>query len=124
MIRVPAHRLAAIMRSVLSARDVSAEHAELVVTGLLTASLRGVDTHGVRLFPVYVAELSPTGSRSLSRSSRSSAPSDSTLPELRPQAWASARIRVAIALRSTAVSAGCNAWMLRIARTSVPLFSA
>jgi LDH2 family malate/lactate/ureidoglycolate dehydrogenase len=45
------------MRHALAARDVPPEHAEHVVAGLLNASLRGVDTHGVRLFPVYLAEL-------------------------------------------------------------------
>ncbi len=45
------------MRPALEARAVPAEHAELVVDGLIGASLRGIDTHGVRLFPVYLAEL-------------------------------------------------------------------
>lgn len=45
------------MCEALGSRGVSTEHAELVVNGLITASLRGVDTHGVRLFPTYLAEL-------------------------------------------------------------------
>ena len=57
MTRVPAERLATAMRSALAARGVAAEHAEHVVAGLISASLRGIDTHGVRLFPVYLAEL-------------------------------------------------------------------
>lgn len=57
MTRVSADRLATAMRAALAARGVTAEHAELVVAGLLGASLRGIDTHGVRLFPVYLAEL-------------------------------------------------------------------
>jgi LDH2 family malate/lactate/ureidoglycolate dehydrogenase len=36
---------------------VSAEHCAYVVDGLVGASLRGIDTHGVRLFPTYLAEL-------------------------------------------------------------------
>jgi ureidoglycolate dehydrogenase (NAD+) len=55
--RVTSDRLAAAMHTALAARGVSAEHAGLVVAGLLCASLRGIDTHGVRLFPVYLAEL-------------------------------------------------------------------
>ena len=41
------------------------EHAGWVVEGLIEASLRGIDTHGVRLFPTYIAELD--GGRSLAR---------------------------------------------------------
>lgn len=57
MTRVSVERLTAAMRAALAARGVAAEHAELVVSGLVGASLRGIDTHGVRLFPVYLAEL-------------------------------------------------------------------
>jgi ureidoglycolate dehydrogenase (NAD+) len=57
MIRVSADRLATAMRAKLAARGVAAEHADLVVAGLIGASLRGIDTHGVRLFAVYLAEL-------------------------------------------------------------------
>ena len=45
------------MSAALLRRGLSPEHAGFVVDGLLLASLRGVDTHGVRLFPVYLAEL-------------------------------------------------------------------
>ena len=53
------------MRDVLDRRGLSAEHAAYVAEGLLEASLRGIDTHGVRLFPTYVAELD--GGRSRAR---------------------------------------------------------
>ncbi len=53
------------MSAALARRGLSAEHAGFVVDGLLTASLRGIDTHGVRLFPVYLAELD--GGRSRAR---------------------------------------------------------
>lgn len=65
MTRVTADRLATVMRSALAARGVAAEHAELVVAGLIGASLRGIDTHGVRLFAVYLAELD--GGRAVAR---------------------------------------------------------
>lgn len=65
MTRIPADRLERIMHAALAARGVASEHAALVVDGLLTASLRGVDTHGVRLFPTYLAELD--GGRSRAR---------------------------------------------------------
>lgn len=57
MMRVSADRLSARMQSALVERGVSVEHARDVVEGLIGASLRGIDTHGVRLFPVYLAEL-------------------------------------------------------------------
>ncbi len=53
------------MRDVLDRRGLSEEHASYVVEGLLEASLRGIDTHGVRLFPIYVSELD--GGRSRAR---------------------------------------------------------
>jgi len=56
-IRFPRARLAGIMSAALARRGLSPEHAGFVVDGLLAASLRGIDTHGVRLFPVYLAEL-------------------------------------------------------------------
>jgi ureidoglycolate dehydrogenase (NAD+) len=55
--RFPRERLARIMAAALGRRGLSPEHAGFVVDGLLTASLRGIDTHGVRLFSVYLAEL-------------------------------------------------------------------
>jgi ureidoglycolate dehydrogenase (NAD+) len=57
--------LARRMDAALQRRGLSREHAGYVVDGLLEASLRGVDTHGVRLFPTYLAELD--GGRSAAR---------------------------------------------------------
>lgn len=62
---VPADDLAARMAAALARRGLPDEHAGYVVDGLLEASLRGVDTHGVRLFPTYLAELD--GGRSRAR---------------------------------------------------------
>jgi ureidoglycolate dehydrogenase (NAD+) len=53
------------MEAALRRRGLSAEHAGFVVDGLIETSLRGVDTHGVRLFPTYLAELD--GGRSRAR---------------------------------------------------------
>lgn len=53
------------MRGALRQRGLSEEHAGWVAEGLLETSLRGVDTHGVRLFPTYLAELD--GGRSRAR---------------------------------------------------------
>lgn len=55
--RVAAEVLDRLMRRALRRRGVSEEHAGWVAEGLLEASLRGIDTHGVRLFPTYLAEL-------------------------------------------------------------------
>jgi LDH2 family malate/lactate/ureidoglycolate dehydrogenase len=53
------------MAVALASRGLSEEHIGFVVDGLLEASLRGIDTHGVRLFPTYLAELD--GGRSRAR---------------------------------------------------------
>jgi LDH2 family malate/lactate/ureidoglycolate dehydrogenase len=45
------------MRRALLRRGVSRQQADDVVDGLIEASLRGVDTHGVRLLPTYLREL-------------------------------------------------------------------
>lgn len=45
------------MRGALLRRGLSEKHASYVVEGLIQASLRGIDTHGVRLFPTYLTEL-------------------------------------------------------------------
>ncbi len=63
MKRVPAADLAGRMHGALARRGVPAEHAAYVVDGLLETSLRGIDTHGVRLFPTYLAELDGGRSR-------------------------------------------------------------
>lgn len=65
MKRVSAEALDGRMRGALILRGLSEEHAGWVVGGLLEASLRGIDTHGIRLFPTYLAELD--GGRSRAR---------------------------------------------------------
>ncbi|HEX3131747.1 MAG TPA: Ldh family oxidoreductase [Thermoanaerobaculia bacterium] len=65
MRRFSAGVLESRMRSALARRGLSDEHAGWVAGGLLEASLRGVDTHGVRLFPTYLNELD--GGRSRAR---------------------------------------------------------
>jgi ureidoglycolate dehydrogenase (NAD+) len=57
--------LAGLMDAALRRRGLSGEHAGYVVDGLIEASLRGIDTHGVRLFSTYLAELD--GGRSRAR---------------------------------------------------------
>ncbi len=54
---LPQGRLAELMRAALLRRGVSEPHSRDIVDGLLLASSRGVDTHGVVLFPLYLAEL-------------------------------------------------------------------
>lgn len=54
---LPAEKLAALMDEALAERGVPALHRRYVVEGLVETSLRGVDTHGVRLFPTYLEEL-------------------------------------------------------------------
>ena len=53
------------MKEALAHRGLPEEHAAWVSDGLLQASLRGIDTHGVRLFATYIAELD--GGRSKAR---------------------------------------------------------
>ncbi len=65
MKRVPTDWLARVMDGALRRRGLPPEHAGFVVDGLVEASLRGIDTHGVRLFPTYLAELD--GGRSRAR---------------------------------------------------------
>lgn len=65
MKRVSAGFLESRMRGALSKRGLSEEHAGWVAGGLLEASLRGIDTHGVRLFSTYLDELD--GGRSQAR---------------------------------------------------------
>lgn len=60
-----AEALAGLMGAALRRRGLSVEHTGFVVDGLIEASLRGIDTHGVRLFPTYLAELD--GGRSRAR---------------------------------------------------------
>lgn len=63
MKKIAAGTLAPILREALLRRGVPEEPAGWVVDGLIGTSLRGIDTHGVRLFPTYIAELD--GGRSL-----------------------------------------------------------
>lgn len=62
---LPAATLAELMTAALRQRGLCEEHVTYVVEGLLETSLRGVDTHGVRLFPTYLSELD--GGRSRAR---------------------------------------------------------
>jgi len=55
--RVSVDELEALMTSALARRAVPPEHRALVVDGLISTSLRGVDSHGIRLFPAYLREL-------------------------------------------------------------------
>jgi LDH2 family malate/lactate/ureidoglycolate dehydrogenase len=57
MTRLPAERLVRAIRGALVRRGLAEEHAGFVADGLVGTSLRGIDTHGVRLFPTYLAEL-------------------------------------------------------------------
>lgn len=54
MTRVSFDTLCTFTRGVLDAAGLDAFSAEAVTTGLCEASLRGVDSHGVRLLPHYV----------------------------------------------------------------------
>ncbi len=55
--RMAATDLERVMGRELSRRGLSDDHIARVVRGLIRTSLRGIDTHGVRLFPVYLNEL-------------------------------------------------------------------
>ncbi len=57
MTRLQAEPLRAAIRGALRRRGVSPEHAGFVADGLVSTSLRGIDTHGIRLLPIYLAEL-------------------------------------------------------------------
>ena len=46
-----------LMTKALLRRGLSQKHADQVARGLATTSLRGVDTHGIILFPLYLKEL-------------------------------------------------------------------
>jgi len=99
----PPARLAGIMTRALARRGVSEEHARWVAEALVSTSLRGVDTHGVRLFPTYLKELD--GGRS------------KAWPELRwsPERGAARRLDAGGALGIVAGMAGCRE-ALRLAR--------
>jgi len=55
--RVAAEVLERLIHRAFLRRGLSEEHAGWVAEGLVEASLRGIDTHGVRLVPTYLAEL-------------------------------------------------------------------
>jgi len=57
MPRFEADGLAALMLQQLAARAVAAVSADHVVAALVEASLRGVDSHGINLFPHYCASV-------------------------------------------------------------------
>ena len=63
----PQAGLERLMTPALVRRGLPLEHAEWVVEGMVLASLRGVDTHGVRLFPVYLRELEEGRSKAAPR---------------------------------------------------------
>jgi LDH2 family malate/lactate/ureidoglycolate dehydrogenase len=54
---LPREPLERLMTAAFLRRGLPAEHAGFVVDGMVLTSLRGIDTHGVRLFPVYLREL-------------------------------------------------------------------
>ena len=54
VIRVPAEELQRFCLDVLKASHVRQDVAAHVAGGLVQASIRGVDSHGVRLLPHYV----------------------------------------------------------------------
>jgi ureidoglycolate dehydrogenase (NAD+) len=54
MFRLDAPRLATLMHARLAALEVDPEAAAHVVGSLVQTSLRGVDSHGIQLFPHYV----------------------------------------------------------------------
>ncbi|MDE3198029.1 MAG: Ldh family oxidoreductase [Acidobacteriota bacterium] len=54
---VRAERLREWSAGVLRAYGVAAEHAELVATSLVAASLRGVDSHGIHLLASYLEQI-------------------------------------------------------------------
>jgi LDH2 family malate/lactate/ureidoglycolate dehydrogenase len=56
-VTVYASELQECVRSILIAADVPPEKAELVAESLVSANLRGVDSHGVHLLPHYVRQL-------------------------------------------------------------------
>lgn len=53
---VSAKKLKQLMLLKLNQLGICQQHAGLISEGLITTSLRGIDTHGLRLFPLYVKE--------------------------------------------------------------------
>ncbi|WP_205380376.1 Ldh family oxidoreductase [Streptomyces sp. MBT27] len=54
---IPARQARTLAREALVAQGLPAAEAEQVADALVTTSLRGIDTHGLRLLPQYAAEL-------------------------------------------------------------------
>ncbi|MFI6055262.1 Ldh family oxidoreductase [Streptomyces violascens] len=54
---IDARRARAVAREALIEQGLSAAEAEQVAEALVTTSLRGIDTHGLRLLPQYLTEL-------------------------------------------------------------------
>lgn len=63
--RIPAPVLVQAMRRALAARDIDAMQVDDIVDTLISTSLDGIDTHGVRLLGTYLKELD--GGRSKAR---------------------------------------------------------
>ena len=57
MNRVPSHTLATFATDILEAVDVPLATARAVADNLVLADLRGIETHGVRRLPSYVAQV-------------------------------------------------------------------
>jgi len=76
-VHVSAEALTVLAKRVLSARGVGEEDASDVAECLVETSLRGVDTHGIRLLPVYARELE--GGRSRARPSLTWRPAGAAL---------------------------------------------
>src|SRR3954469_13723601 len=57
MRRIGAEILERAFVRTLRARRLSPDHADWVAQALVRTSLRGVDTHGISLFPTYLREL-------------------------------------------------------------------
>lgn len=55
--RIAVNELDELMMVALLRRGLSQEHARFVVDGLVETSLRGVDSHGIAMFPAYLREL-------------------------------------------------------------------
>lgn len=58
---VPVDRIEIFFSSILKSIGLSKEHASYLTNGLLFASMRGVDTHGIRLFPLYYEQFLSRG---------------------------------------------------------------
>jgi LDH2 family malate/lactate/ureidoglycolate dehydrogenase len=55
--KIAVHRLREFVKRILVAAGFPAEKAELVADAVVTANVRGVDTHGIHLLPYYIDQL-------------------------------------------------------------------